>query len=261
VLEPLLVVGIGMAVVMLILWLVQRRTRDAGLVDFGWSAGLGLAALLYALTLDGFGLRRLLLALLAGTWSLRLASYLLRDRLIAKEEDGRYRHLREKWADRAQQRFLLLFEAQALLVVLFSLPFWAVAHNGYPALTVWDLIGTLIALVSLAGESTADRQLARFRADPAHRGKTCRIGWWRYSRHPNYFFEWLHWWSYVFLGIGSQFWVLTLLGPALMLLFLFKVTGIPATEQRALASRGEDYRQYQRTTSRFIPWFPKETQE
>jgi steroid 5-alpha reductase family enzyme len=102
----------------------------------------------------------------------------------------------------------------------------------------------------------ADRQLARFKRRPESRGKTCREGWWRYSRHPNYFFEWLHWWSYVLLAAGSPWWVLTLIGPALMLLFLFKVTGIPATEAQASVSRS-DYAEYRRTTSAFIPWFPK----
>ena len=103
----------------------------------------------------------------------------------------------------------------------------------------------------------ADRQLVRFKRRPESRGKTCREGWWRYSRHPNYFFEWLHWWSYVALAAGSSYWWVTLLAPAAMLHFLLNVTGIPPTEAQALASRGEDYRQYQRTTSVFIPWFPK----
>jgi len=123
---------------------------------------------------------------------------------------------------------------------------------------VTDLLAVGVFLVSVAGEAIADRQLAGFRADPANRGKTCRTGLWRYSRHPNYFFEWVHWWSYVLLGLGSPYWLVTILGPALMLVFLFKITGIPATEERALLTRGEDYRNYQRTTSPFFPWFPKE---
>jgi steroid 5-alpha reductase family enzyme len=81
----------------------------------------------------------------------------------------------------------------------------------------------------------------------------CRAGLWRYSRHPNYFFEWVHWWAYVLIGHAAP---LTLLGPAAMLLFLFRVTGIPYTERQALKSRGEQYREYQRTTSRFVPWPP-----
>jgi steroid 5-alpha reductase family enzyme len=115
----------------------------------------------------------------------------------------------------------------------------------------------LIWCVSVGNTVLADRQLARFKRRPESRGKTCREGWWRYSRHPNYFFEWLHWWSYVALAVGANYWWLTLLSPSVMLYILLKVTGIPPTEAQALASRGEDYRQYQRTTSAFVPWFPK----
>ena len=109
-------------------------------------------------------------------------------------------------------------------------------------------------------ELPADRQLARFKADPANAGLTCRVGLWRWSRHPNYFFEWLHWWSYCAFAVGSGWWWwTTLVGPVVMLTLLFKVTGIPATEAQAIRTRGDDYRAYQRTTSPFIPWFPKES--
>ena len=98
---------------------------------------------------------------------------------------------------------------------------------------------------------------ARFRARRESRGKTCREGLWRYSRHPNYFFEWLGWWAWVLAAVGSPLFLLSLSGPLFMLVFLFKITGIPATEEQALRSRGDDYRRYQRTTSMFVPWFPK----
>ena len=109
----------------------------------------------------------------------------------------------------------------------------------------------------MGGETLADLQLSRHRADTANKGKTCRTGLWRYSRHPNYFFEWLHWWSYVFLGLGSVWWYLAPSAAVFMLFLLFFVTGIPYTEQRSIASRGQDYIDYQKETSVFIPWFPK----
>ena len=120
-----------------------------------------------------------------------------------------------------------------------------------------DAVGLLIWTISVLGESIADAQLARFRSNPANRGKTCRIGLWNYSRHPNYFFEWLHWWSYVAIAWSAPYGWTTLLAPALMWFFLFKVTGIPATEAQAVISRGDDYKLYQQTTSVFVPWFPK----
>jgi steroid 5-alpha reductase family enzyme len=116
------------------------------------------------------------------------------------------------------------------------------------------LAGVIVWLIAVAGETIADRQLARFRRDPANRGQVCRAGLWRYSRHPNYFFEWVHWLSYVLIGHGEW---LTWIGPVGMLLFLFRVTGIPYTEMQALKSRGDRYREYQSTTNVFFPWFPR----
>jgi steroid 5-alpha reductase family enzyme len=79
---------------------------------------------------------------------------------------------------------------------------------------------------------------------------------WAWSRHPNYFFEWLHWFAYLFLAIGSpQFW-LSLIGPVVMLAFLYRVSGIPWTEAQALRSRGDDYRRYQNEVSAFFPLPP-----
>jgi steroid 5-alpha reductase family enzyme len=193
----------------------------------------------------------------ASAWSLRLASYILTNRVLGGPEDGRYQTLRSKWGERAQSRFFLFFQAQGLVDMVFSIPFLVAMSNPRTGLGIWGVAGVLIWLVAVMGEALADRQLAVFRADPINLGKVCRVGLWRASRHPNYFFEWLHWWSYVLLAIGSPWWALTLVGPALILFFLFKVTGIPATEAQALASRGEDYRDYQRTTSVFVPWPPR----
>ena len=253
----LLLVGwLVMAAVMAALWLVQRARRDAGVVDVGWAAGLGLLAVLYAILAPGVPFRRLLVGVLASAWSLRLASYILTNRVLGRPEDGRYQTLRSKWGEQAQSRFFLFFQAQALVDVVFSIPFLVAMSNPRPGLGGWGVTGVLIWLVAVMGEALADRQLAAFRAEPSNLGKVCRVGLWRTSRHPNYFFEWLHWWSYVLLAVGSRWWAMTLLGPTLMLFFLFKVIGIPATEAQALVSRGEAYRDYQRTTSAFVPWFP-----
>lgn len=244
------------AVLMAALWLVQRARSDASLVDAGWAAGLGLSAVLLAALVDAPLERRLLVAAMAGGWSLRLALHLYLDRVRGKPEDGRYRKLRAEWGPAAQRNFLLFFQAQALLVAVLSVPYVLALTNPRGALGPADAAGAALLLVSVLGESLADRQLAAFRTDPANRGRTCREGLWRYSRHPNYFFEWLQWWAWPALAFGSPLFLLSLGAPALMLFFLFKVTGIPPTEARALETRGEDYRDYQRTTSVFVPWFP-----
>lgn len=254
---PLLWVLIGASVMMVFGWAWQRRSGNAGVVDVLWSAGMAASAVFYAAVLPGATLPRLLVGILGGLWGARLAIHLAQ-RVFSEDEDGRYRNLRRKWNGN-QAKFLMFFQAQAAFVVFFSIPFWIAAHNPTPAWTIWTTLAVVVWLVAVVGESVADRQLAVHRNDPANKGKTCRSGLWRYSRHPNYFFEWLHWFTYVFLSIGlGAMWVgLSLIGPALMLAFLYRVTGIPYTEAQALRSRGPDYAEYQRTTSPFIPLPPK----
>jgi steroid 5-alpha reductase family enzyme len=235
-------------------WQWQRRHVNAGIVDVLWATGLAGSAVLIALLGRGAPAPRMVLAVLGGTWGVRLALHLW-SRVRREDEDGRYRALRERWQG-DQLRFFALFQFQALLIPLFALPFVAVAatpetHSFALAMSV------AIWLLAVSGETLADAQLARFRADPAHRGKTCRIGLWRYSRHPNYFCEWLHWFAYVLLAWGSPLAWLAWSGPVLMYLFLRFLSGVPFTEAQALHSRGEDYRDYQRRTSMFFPWFPK----
>jgi len=249
--------ALAVSAMMAALWLVQRRTRDAGIVDVGWAAGLGVLALLYAALVDGDPLRRALVAVLAAAWSFRLAGYLLVDRIVGKPEDGRYQTLRAKWGARAQARLFVFFQIQALVDVVLAVPFLVAMRKPGTPFDALDVAGVAVWVVAVVGESAADRQLARFRADPANRGRTCRAGLWRFSRHPNYFFEWVHWWAYVVLALGAPFWWLTLVAPALMLYFLLRVTGIPPTEAQALRTRGDAYRRYQETTNAFFPWFPR----
>jgi steroid 5-alpha reductase family enzyme len=258
---PIAVVLAVTSVAMLFGWLLQLRTRNAGIVDAIWAACMGGSALFYASVGGGSLIARLGVAMLGGAWAFRLCLHILA-RLLSEHEDGRYRYLREHWRDH-QGKFLAFFQAQALLTALFSLPFFAVAENQKEGMTRWCFIGIAVWLVSIIGEAVADWQLSHWRRDPRHHGITCRAGLWRYSRHPNYFFEWLHWFAYVFLAIGTPFsiWLLSLLGPVLMLVSLCWVTGIPFVEAQALRSRGEDYREYQRTTSAFVPWFPKSRDE
>jgi len=250
----------GMALAMAWAWQLQRRYGKAGIVDILWTAGVGVLGMGFAVAADGYPQRRLLIGLLAGAWSFRLSSYLL-VRVLGSAEDGRYEALKKKWGDATQRNLFWFFQVQALWSVLFAAPMLVAARNAHAPLGLLDAAGVVVWATAIFGEMQADKQLAVFRADKANKGKVCQTGLWRYSRHPNYFFEWLHWWAYVLIGWLAPFGWLTLFGPALMLLFLFKITGIPPTEANALASRGEAYRRYQQNTSVFFPWPPRRLPE
>ncbi len=246
-----------MIVLMAALWLLQRIRGDAGIVDVAWGTGVGvLGAFFCGVASDGDPTRRGLLAALILLWALRLSLHIAR-RLMKMTEDGRYQTLKEQWGPKAQWLMFGFFQLQAFWSVLFALPILLAATNPQSAMTTADWVGLAVWGIAFLGESIADRQLQRFRLDPANRGTVCRAGLWRYSRHPNYFFEWIHWWAYVGFAFGAPWGWLTLLGPTVMYFFLTRVTGIPPTEAQSLKSRGDAYRDYQRTTSVFFPWPPK----
>lgn len=253
--------AIGAAVVMLVLWFVQFRTRDAGVVDVGWAACLGLSAAFCAVTGGGDPGRRLIIGAMGAIWGLRLAAHLLFDRVLRGPEDGRYQMMREKLGRRAQPVFLVFFEAQALLVVILSAPFVLAAADVRPGPALLDWLGVGVWLVGFIGESVADAQLKVFKTRADTKGRVCDVGLWRFSRHPNYFFEWLMWIGYATVACASPAGWLAWSAPALILLFVLKLTGIPPTEARALRSRPEAYRRYQQTTSAFFPWFPRVASE
>ncbi len=239
------------------LYLVQRRTRDATAVDAGWAGSLVLIAVLYAVLGPGELSHRALIATLAGLENLRIAS-LVRRRL-GKDEDTRYRQLRARWRDRGREQatFAIFYQAQALIAAALSLPFLLAVFNRHHGLEPVEWAGAALWLVAAPLEALADVQLKRFKSDRANRGKTMRSGLWRYSRHPNYFFQWLTWVSYALVALAAPWGWLGLLAPALILYLILFVTGVKPSEEAALESRGDDFRRYQRETSVFVPWFPK----
>lgn len=251
----LLVIWAVSAIGMAIVWAISVRVRNIGYVDVAWAGLMAVAALLVGALGEGAELPRGLVALFGSLWGTRLCLHLL-TRVLHEPEDGRYQALREAWKG-SSARFFVFFQVQAGLVVLFALPFVAAAGRHDNSFCGWTIAAIATWLVAVGGEAVADRQLAAFRRDPGNLGKTCRRGLWSWSRHPNYFFEWLHWLTYVFLAVGSHLFLLSLAGPVVMLIFLYRVSGIPWTEAQALRSRGEDYRRYQDEVSPFFPWPPK----
>lgn len=253
----LLDIMVAASLLMVILWVIAYRTSDAGIVDVGWAFGMAGTALYLGLFGQGEALRRILVTTLISIWALRLGGYLLINRVLGEscQEDGRYQQMRAALGRKAHWGFFLFFQVQALFILLFAIPLLIPFSNPAP-LDLADWIGAGIWAIAVWGESRADWQLANFRENPNNRGKTCQEGLWRYSRHPNYFFEWLHWFAYPFLSWGAPYFWVVCLAPLMMLVFLIKITGIPFTEKQALQNRA-DYADYQKTTSMFIPWFPK----
>lgn len=243
---------------MVVVWKIAMTIRNAGIVDIAWALGFAPLALLYRIFGDGEPIRQNLITLMVVIWSLRLGIHLWK-RVMGHHprEDGRYAELRKGVSGHEVFFFFWFFQAQALLLSVLSIPVLLANFDSRVGLWFSDILGLIIWLVAICGESFADQQLAVFQRNPANKGKVCSVGLWHYSRHPNYFFEWLIWVAFFIFVVPSPWGWTTIFCPALMLFFLLRVTGIPYTEEQSLRSRGEAYRAYQRTTSAFIPWFPK----
>jgi steroid 5-alpha reductase family enzyme len=245
------------AAIQLALWLLQQRTRNAGIVDVGWAGSFTAVVALFAFTASSSRTAFLPIGLVVVLWSTRLASYLVSRGAATGSEEGRYVTLRHRWGLRASKRFLVFFQAQAALAAVLSsafvVPFVTEATDG-GALRV---IGLLISITGVAGETLADAQLARWKREPANRGRVCEAGLWGYSRHPNYFFEWCVWIGYAVYGLAYHGGWIAVIPQAIILATIFGVTGIPPTERQAIQSKGEAYRQYQRRVSKFVPMPPK----
>ncbi len=253
--------GIGYGVIaglMVLVYQLGRKIHNAGVVDVFWGFGFSLLMTLY-LFLYPLSLmpRHWVLAVMVYLASLRLGGYLLKRFLHEHpKEDSRYTAFKEAWGPRAEWMTFWVFQLQGVLMVTITLPMVLTLGNRSPQWHGLEIAAILLFLIAWGGEALADAQLARFKADPKNKGRTCQSGLWRYSRHPNYFFEWLIWVSFALYGLTAPWGWAGLISPALMLYFLLYVTGVKATEERALQSRS-DYAEYQRTTSPFIPWFKR----
>ena len=269
--EALIIWGWGFAVIMtlfFVVWIIAERTKNGGIVDVLWGIGFAVEVVLFSVLCQIFGFpvailensRAQILTLMVLAWSLRLAYYLLqRFRRLYPEEDPRYKAFREAWGQRASLGMFLAFQLQALLLASLCLPFAVVLVNTFPGVNPIELGAMILFDLSLVGEAIADSQLESFRKDPANKGKVCQVGLWNYSRHPNYFFEWLIWVSFFLYASQSPGGLYTVYCPFLMYFFLTRVTGVKATEEQSLRSKGEIYKLYQEATSAFFPWFKKKT--
>lgn len=242
-----------------LVWLIQLRTRNAGMVDPVWSWSLGFLGVWFALFGGAPPQLRILLALLSGLWGLRLGVHLF-NRNFGKPEDRRYALFRQQWGLSANRNMFWFFQLQAVLALLLALGFLVVAYRPDTPGVLAIALSVLIWLASVIGEALADWQLEKFKQDPASKTQVCRRGLWNYSRHPNYFFECLHWIAYLPLAFGAPWWWLALLPPVLMAYLLLKLSGVPMVEAQSAQSR-PGYSEYVRTTSMLIPWPPRHRRE
>jgi steroid 5-alpha reductase family enzyme len=265
-------VALALSAVMAGAWLIWRRSRNSGWVDATWTFGLGAVGIIAALSPSGFsGLvtpRQILVALLVAFWSLRLGLHIAQ-RTARIVDDPRYAKLLHDWGAKAPRQMFWLLQKQALVSIPLAVSILVAAWNPAPGLRLQDWIGVLVLVAAIAGEGMSDRQLRSFRADPSNRERVCDAGLWSWSRHPNYFFEWLGWLAYPLLAIdpsayggsyagGSYPWGwIALAGPVCMYWALVHVSGIPPLEAHMLERRGEQYRAYQMRTRAFFPAPPR----
>lgn len=254
---PLICIAV-LAAFMTVIWTIARTIKNNSIVDVFWAFNFAIIAAIIYTVANGFYDRKLLVCSLALLWSLRLGTYLtIRVGSHIKVEEGRYKQLREEWASNLHFKFFMFFQMQGLSNVFLAIPYFIIALNPAPQLSILEYIGATMWLLSIIGEGMSDFQLARFKKNPANKGKVCSAGLWNYSRHPNYFFQLMIWVSVFVFAITSPYGWLSIVCPLSIGFLIFKVTGIPMTEEQAVRSKGELYKEYQRTTSSFVPWFKK----
>lgn len=263
-LSVLIVAAVAFSFVMSIATAVERRTGNAGWVDSFWTFGLGAVCAGAALAPLGFegwpAARQLLVAVLVIVWSARLGSHIAA-RARKSGDDPRYAALRQQWGRDAARKMAVFLQMQALVSIPMIATAVLAAHRPAPGLGLQDFLGLALVVAGIAGEAISDRQLRAFREARAAKGRVCDEGLWGWSRHPNYFFEWLTWvgLAVIALDVSGAYWVgwLALGGPACMYWLLVHVSGIPPLEEHMEARHGAAFRAYRARTSAFFPTPPR----
>jgi steroid 5-alpha reductase family enzyme len=255
-----IVATVALSSLLALAWLIEQRTGTASWIDCGWTLAVGLVGTglsLAPVASNASTWRPLVVGLLIIIWSGRLGSHLFR-RALRGIDDPRYATLRRQWGVNASGRMFWFAQSQAIAAVPLVAAVLLAAQRPGDGFGWADGFGISVVLAGLLGAGISDWQLRAFAADPANRGRVCDSGLWRYTRHPNYFFEWLGWVGFAILacdvsGVYIVGW-LAILAPALMYLLLVHVSGIPLLEEHMLQTRGDAFKDYQKRTSPFFPW-------
>lgn len=238
-------------------WIISLICRNVTIVDSLWGLGFILIAWLTFGLADGFWGRRLLITFLVTLWGLRLVIH-LSIRNWGHGEDPRYTAWRKESGDRFWLVSLFkVFILQAVFLWIIALALQWGQIGPHPARLTWlDVVGLGVWVVGFFFESVGDWQLARFKADPNQKGNVMNKGLWAYSRHPNYFGESLIWWGIFLITLATPWGLWTIISPLVITAVLLKMTGV-ALMEKAIVNTRPGYREYIRTTSAFVPWFPK----
>jgi steroid 5-alpha reductase family enzyme len=249
----------GLSAVMSFAWLLQRRTGQSGWIDATWSFAIGAAGVALALAPlggDAPGARQYMVAAFALAGALRLGAHIV-SRSLNAGEDPRYHALAVEWGADFPRRLFWFLQIQAACAFLLSLAVFLAARNPSPFPAATDLLGALLLAAAISGEAWSDATLARFRKTSGPGRSVCDEGPWGWSRHPNYFFQWLSWVGFAVVAMNfSGEWpqgFLALLAPAFMYWLLAHVSGVPPLEKHMLESRGDAFRAYQASVNVFFP--------
>ncbi|KTC73807.1 hypothetical protein Lbir_1069 [Legionella birminghamensis] len=238
---------------MCFMWGLYRLLKNPSVVDVSWSIGLMISGLIH-LGFAPLSYRTLLISSLLTLWALRLAAYLWYTRIRKGHVDKRYVELSTHWEISPSLGFFINFQLQGLLILIISSVFFLISKSGLTHITAIDSLASCIIVAGIIGETLADLQLQAFKMH--HKGEVCNKGLWNYSRHPNYFFDWLSWMGFALFAIQSTMGYAALLSPLMLYLIFTRMTG-PLTERGSVKSRGQKYLEYQQQTSMFFPWFKK----
>ena len=254
-------VASGVVALMIIAtWVLSLVIRDASVIDPVWGPAFVAVAVVAALDGSGAPARRWLLLALTAIWGLRLGVHLTRRKLHEREEDRRYRAMREAHPDNfALWSLGWVYLVQGVLVVIVSLPL-QVAAQRMPGLSWAIAPGLAVYAIGLGFEAIGDEQLRRFKAEPQSTGRVMDRGLWRYTRHPNYFGDACIWWGLwlLVLPAGGTWW--TVVGPIVMSVLLIRVSGKGLLE-RDISGRRPAYADYVERTSGFLPLPPRRASE
>ncbi|MFN2395167.1 MAG: DUF1295 domain-containing protein [Bacteroidales bacterium] len=247
-------------VFMSLIWLWSIRLKNAGIVDPFWGLGFVLVTIWYAYRISLTEVHQLVLLAMVVIWGTRLFLYLF-IRNYGKEEDYRYRQFRQNYGEKRYWwfSFFQVFMLQGILLTFISFSIlggMVMSQTGHPA---WFILSIIFWIVGFVFEAGGDYQMTRFKADPENAGKVMDKGFWRYTRHPNYFGDTMVWWGYALMAIYNGYWW-TMAGSILMTWLIIRISGVALLEKN-LKNRRKGYEEYIKQTPAFFPWFPSKKQK